>query len=62
MRTQQFAQYLHIMEKLPTGVCEGCQELETVEHVTISCRKYIMEQEDMIRIVGNEVEGLCSTS
>ena len=39
---------LHIIGKHPTGLCERCQELETVEHVLISCKRYTPERRAMV--------------
>ena len=39
---------LYIIGKHLTGLCERCQELETIEHVLISCRRYIPERRAMI--------------
>ena len=39
---------LYIIGKHPTGLCERCQEQETLEHVLISCMKYIPESRDMM--------------
>lgn len=35
---------LHIIGKHPTGLCDECQEEETVNHIFISCKKYILER------------------
>ena len=38
---------LQLVGKHQNGLCEGCQEEETVEHVLMSCRSYEMERETM---------------
>ncbi len=35
---------LHVMGKHPTGLCDECQEEETIKHIFISCKKYIQER------------------
>lgn len=40
---------LKLVGKHDTGLCEGCQEMETVEHVIMGCPKY-EEQRRMMRI------------
>lgn len=37
---------LKMVGKHQTGLCEGCQEEESVEHVVLSCRRY---QREMMR-------------
>lgn len=39
---------LHTMGKHPTGLCNYCQEKETVEHILISCGKYNQERQEMM--------------
>lgn len=39
---------LHMIGKHPTGLCDGCGERETVEHVIISCNKYTEERNMLI--------------
>ncbi len=36
---------LHLIGKHPSGLCESCQEEESVEHVLCHCQKYITERE-----------------
>ena len=36
-----------MLGKHPTGHCSFCEVMETVEHVLMSCRKYIREREVM---------------
>ncbi len=42
---------LHIIGKHPTGFCEYCQSLETIEHVLLSCKRY----EEQRRIMMEEL-------
>ena len=55
---------LFITGNHPTGMCEQCQEAETVEHILITCRKFIKERQEMvtqlkkIRRVDNTVKSL----
>ncbi len=37
---------LHVMGKHPTGLCDECQEEETIKHILISCKKYIQERQE----------------
>ncbi len=37
---------LHVMGKHPTGLCDECQEEETIKHIFISCKKYIQERQE----------------
>ncbi len=30
----------------PTGLCDECQEEETIKHIFISCKKYIQERQE----------------
>ena len=39
---------LKLMGKHPTGLCDECQEEETVEHVMMYCRAYQDEREVMV--------------
>ena len=39
---------LEIIGKHHNGLCEECQEDETIEHVLLSCRKYEMERNTMM--------------
>ncbi len=34
------------MGKHPTGLCDECQEEETIKHIFISCKKYIQERQE----------------
>lgn len=36
---------LHLIGKHPTGLCDHCQEEESVEHILCHCPKYITERE-----------------
>ncbi len=36
---------LHLIGKHPSGVCDHCQEEESVEHILCHCQKYIAERE-----------------
>lgn len=36
---------LKLVGKHPTGLCEGCQEEESVEHVVMNCRRYERHRE-----------------
>ena len=38
---------LKLMGKHESGLCEGCQEEETVEHVLMECREYETERNNM---------------
>ena len=37
--------WLKLIGKHQTGLCEGCQEEESVEHVVMTCRRYGAERE-----------------
>lgn len=39
---------LNIIGKRPTGLCEHCQEPETVEHVLVNCGKYGVERRGFV--------------
>lgn len=39
---------LLITGKHPTGICEQCQEAETVEHILITFRKFTQERQEMV--------------
>ncbi len=39
---------LHVMGKHPTGLCDKCQEEETIKHIFISCKKYIQGKSSSI--------------
>ncbi len=46
---------LHIIGTHPTGFCEYCETLETIQHVLLNCRRY----EEQRRIMTEELrEGL----
>ena len=40
---------LLLIGKHPTGSCEHCQEIETVEHVILQCPEYAQEREQLNR-------------
>lgn len=44
---------LLIIGKHPTGMCEQCQEAETVEHVLKTCRTFNQERQEMITQLQN---------
>ncbi len=39
---------LHIIGKHPTGLCDWCGVKETVEHVIIQCKGYMVERSKLI--------------
>jgi len=38
---------LCILGKHPTGLCDECQEEETVSHIFMSCRKFTQERQEL---------------
>ena len=40
---------LFILGKHQSGLCCVCQELETVQHVLLSCRKYDHQRQELVR-------------
>ena len=45
---------LQLMGKHDTGLCEECQEEETVEHAMMNCRMYEREREIMVEELTSE--------
>ncbi len=43
---------LHVMEKHLAGLCDDCQEEETIKHIFISCKKYMQEFKNQLREIG----------
>ena len=39
---------LYVIGKHRTGLCDLCNESETVEHILISCREYRVERQEML--------------
>lgn len=49
---------LNMIGRHQNGLCDHCQEAETVQHVLVYCRKYIVQRKDMLE--GMEKAGLKS--
>ncbi len=63
----QCAIFLSVIEKHQTGLCEGCREEESVEHIIMTCKRYETQRQVMkntLREIGVQeitLKGLLST-
>ncbi len=57
-----------MIEKHQTGLCEGCREEESVEHIIMTCKRYETQRQVMkntlreIGVAGDHIKGVIKHS